>query len=138
MSLFRQCLTALMAVFVISASGLSQEIIASVDEFEVQEYNIRGSVVIEDRADGRYVVFSEDFRTRRAPDLKIFVSTLLASEINGDNASAAETSILVAELDRARGAQEYRLPDNLDLDTYSTLIIHCEQFSKLWGASSLS
>lgn len=102
--------------------------------FENQEYDIRGTWMIETREDGRYLELSEDFRTRRGPDLKIFFSTDSADNVTGDN--AADGFFLTA-LDSNRGAQEYRLPDDLDLADYASVVIHCERFSKLWGAGNL-
>ncbi len=83
----------------------------------------------------RYIVLSDDFRTRGAPDLKIFLTPKAAGSLNGRN--AADGATLISELNSPRGGQRYALDADLDLDDYSTIIIHCEQYSKLWAVSSL-
>ncbi|MEO0983442.1 MAG: DM13 domain-containing protein [Pseudomonadota bacterium] len=81
------------------------------------------------------VVLDDEFQTRSAPDLKIFLSPLSAADANGDNATNG--SRLVAELSSNRGAQSYTIPDGTDLSSFSSVLIHCEQFSKLWSAADL-
>ena len=103
--------------------------------FENQEYDIRGSWQIETRDDGRYLVLSEDFRTRRAPDLKIFLSAEPAEAVTSDNATQGH---FLAALETHRGGSQYRLPDDLDLSAFRSIVIHCERFSKLWGAGTLN
>lgn len=97
--------------------------------------SIKGSWRIVDSADGRYLELDDAFRTRRAPDLKLFLSPLPADEITANNATSG--SVLIAPLKKAKGAQRYALPDGLDLDEFQTLVLHCEQYTKLWGVSPL-
>lgn len=86
--------------------------------------------------DGKtYVKLSSDFRTRNAPDLKIFLSPLSASETNGRNAT--DGSYRVAELTSNAGEQVYEIPASVDLADYKSILIHCEQYSKLWSAADL-
>ena len=86
--------------------------------------------------DGKlYVKLSDDFKTRNAPDLKIFLSPLSASEANGGNAT--DGSLLISPLQSNKGGQVYEIPAGTDLDSFSSILIHCEQFSKLWSASDL-
>lgn len=125
-------LFSLIALIPVAAEAQASDTVAG--GFENQEYDIRGSWTIETREDGRYLVLSEDFRTRRGPDLKIFFSSDSADNVTGDN--AADGFFLTA-LDSNRGAQEYRLPEDLDLADYASVVIHCERFSKLWGAGNL-
>ncbi|GJL95372.1 MAG: hypothetical protein DHS20C05_17770 [Hyphococcus sp.] len=86
--------------------------------------------------DGKTLVkLSDDFRTRKAPDLKIFLSPLEASLTTGKNAT--EGSLLVAALSSNKGGQVYELPENTDLTAYKSILIHCEAYSKLWSAANL-
>lgn len=86
--------------------------------------------------DGKtFVKLSSDFRTRSAPDLKIFLSPLAASDTTGKNAT--DGSYRVAELSSNAGEQIYEIPADVDLNDYQSILIHCEQYSKLWSASDL-
>ena len=78
---------------------------------------------------------SADFKTRKAPDLKIFLSPLSASEVQSKTATAK--SLFVAELPKFKGGFEITLPEGTDLADYRSVLIHCEQFTKLWVAADL-
>lgn len=95
--------------------------------------SIKGSWSIEVKEDGEYLILSDDFKTRKGPDLKLLLSTLSSAEVNGKNAS--EGSLFISELESNKGGQSYKLPKGYT--DYSTLLIHCEKYSKLWGASDL-
>ncbi|MFS2317281.1 DM13 domain-containing protein [Maricaulis sp. D1M11] len=127
-------LAALTLMFALPALASAQDT-SHAGGWDNQDYAIAGDWQIETRADGRYLVLSEDFRTRRGPDLKIFFSALPADQVTGNNAA---DGYFLAELERNRNGQEYRLPDDLDLSDYNSVIIHCERFSKLWGAGHLT
>ncbi|MFK8017134.1 MAG: DM13 domain-containing protein, partial [Gammaproteobacteria bacterium] len=77
----------------------------------------------------------DKFKTRNAPDLKLFLSPRAAGDVTPDN--AVEGSVLISKLRKAKGAQRYALPDDLDLAQFETLVLHCEQYTKLWGVSPL-
>ncbi|WP_262694433.1 DM13 domain-containing protein [Kordiimonas aquimaris] len=93
-----------------------------------------GKWSIETRADGNYIVLADNFKTRGAPDLKIFLHTLAAGDIENDNAAEG---LFIAELKSKKGAQEYKIPANVNLSDYQSLVIHCEQYTKFWAAGSL-
>lgn len=82
-----------------------------------------------------FVKLSDDFRTRNAPDLKIFLSPQAASEATGRNAT--DGAVLVSALDSNSGGQVYEIPEGVNLDDFQSILIHCEQFSKLWSAADL-
>lgn len=105
-------------------------------EWERKTQRSAGTWKIYEEGGKTYVSLSEEFRTRNAPDLKIFLSPLAAGETNGRNAT--DGSLLVAPLKSNRGAQTYELPDSVDLAAYKSILIHCEEFSKLWSAADLA
>lgn len=98
-----------------------------------KEQNIRGSWSIVLRDSKHYLELDEEFRTKRAPDLKLVLSKQSVEHVNNDN--AMEGGVVISQLESARGAQSYLLPENFA--EYSTLLINCEKFSKLWGATSI-
>ena len=89
--------------------------------------------IIED-ADGAKLVLSSDFKTRNAPDLKFILTNATVAEMNGRN--AMNGAIVISPLKSNSGEQVYALPANFK--DYKTLALHCEQFSKLWGATDIS
>lgn len=104
-------------------------------EWKNQKFKVKGDWSIEQRADGNFLVLSEDFKTKNAPDLKLFVSKKPYTEINGSNATA--DAALISLLKSNTGGQSYRIPDNINMSDYQSLLIHCEKFSKLWASTPL-
>jgi hypothetical protein len=101
-----------------------------------KSFKIKGSWSIEKLEDGsRELRLSEDFKTRRAPDLKLIFHPLGVSSINNKN--ALTDAVVLELLTSHTGAQTYILPSDLDLSTYKCLIIHCEEYTKLWGGTAL-
>ncbi len=100
-----------------------------------KSYSIRGNWTIVTTDEGRFLELDDRFKTRNAPDLKLFLSTLPADSVTSGNAVSHGT--LISPLESNKGAQRYRLPDGVDLADYESLVLHCERFSKLWGVSSL-
>ena len=81
------------------------------------------------------ISLDDDFSTRNAPDLKIFLSPLSAKEVK--NKTAVPGSLLISPLKSNKGAQSYTIPAGTDLSQYKSVIIHCEAYTKLWSASDL-
>ena len=100
-----------------------------------QEIKVKGAWSIEQRADGNYLILDDAFKTKNAPDLKFFVSKKGFGSINGKNAT--DSAVLISELKSAKGGQEYKIPSNINLSDYSSLVLHCEQYSKLWASTPL-
>ena len=94
----------------------------------------KGTWTLETREDGVYAVLSDDFKARKAPDLKIFLHTAAAGSV--DDGNAAE-GLFVAKLKSHKGGQEYKLPEGLDLSAYQSFVIHCERYSKFWAAGAI-
>ncbi len=100
-----------------------------------KSFAINGSWSIVDKNGTQVLTLDQNFKTKSAPDLKIFLSRQALSDLNGGNATSQ--SVLISPLKSNKGAQEYAIPANIDISQFQTLIIHCEAYSKLWGGSSL-
>ena len=103
--------------------------------FVKKRYLIKGEWSIE-TVDGKpQITFSEDFKTKGGPDLKVYLSKKLISEL--DSTTVATQSERIAVLKSNQGAQTYSLPDDISLADYRSVVIHCEAFSVLWGGFDL-
>ena len=98
-------------------------------------YDIAGQWQIVEEGGRMYVVLNESFHTKNAPDLKIFLSPLPVSALN--NRNAIEGALRVGPLSRPQGPQRLEIPPGTQLGRYKTIVLHCEQYSKLWGAAPL-
>ena len=103
--------------------------------FTNQNISITGDWKIVEEDGKKYIELSENFRTRSGPDLKIFLSPKAAEDVTGRNAT--QGSVLVAQLDSNRGGQRYEIPEGVNLANFGSVVIHCERFSKLWGAGDI-
>lgn len=135
------------AAFVVGGFGLSgisfpaanAEMVASAalpsGELIKKKKRLKGSWEIVERDGSLYVVFGEDFRAARGPDLKVFLSPTAFADVNGKN--AIRGSVNLGLLKSTRGAQEYKIPDTVKLSDYKTVLVHCEAYEVLWGGADL-
>ncbi len=98
-------------------------------------YSVSGGWSIVEDGGKHYVKMDGSFKTKRGPDLKIFLSPTDAKSVKGSNATKG--SIRVAVLKSNKGAQKYEIPSGTDLSNFNSIVIHCEKFSKLWSAAAL-
>ena len=120
---------AFLAVGVVSASDAIE------GSWTNKQYSINGSWSIAQRGDEQVITFSDDFSTKGGPDLKVFLSPKTIEEVTGK--TATEGSALVSVLENIKGSQEYVIPAGIDLSDYKSLLIHCEEYSVLWGGADL-
>ena len=92
---------------------------------------LEGNWSVVERDGNTYISFSDDFRASRGPDLKVFLSPTDVSTVTGD--TAVNGAINLGELQKTKGAQEYLVPAGINLADYSSVLVHCEQYSILWG-----
>jgi len=108
---------------------------AQAQSFFKKKYKIKGSWSLVQKDGKTFVAFSDDFKTKNGPDLKIFLSPKSESDVTGKN--ALEGSLNLGVLKNKKGPQEYEIPAGTDLSLYSTVLIHCEAYAILWGGGAL-
>ena len=100
-----------------------------------KKYSIKGDYKIVEENGKTLLVLGPSFKTKGGPDLKLFLSPLSISEVNGRNAT--RDSVLISKLKSSKGSQTYEIPAGVDLSQFQSLVIHCERFSVLWGGVSI-
>lgn len=103
--------------------------------FFKKKYRIKGTWSLVERDGKNFITFSDDFKTKNGPDLKIFLSPTSADNVKGKN--AIDGSLNIGALKSNKGAQEYEIPAGTDLTQFSTVLVHCEAYSILWGGGTL-
>ena len=98
---------------------------------------LKGNWEIVQKDEAVILRLDDNFKARRGPDLKVYFSTLPVEDIHDRNAGSASYSRKIGRLKNANGAQEYRLPANLDLSEYKSWIVHCERYSHFWDGADL-
>lgn len=96
-----------------------------------------GTWKIVKNGDNYTVELGDDFEAKKAPDLKIFLSKAKFDKISGKNATSLGSPVLVAKLTSYEGKASYKIPAGINPADFATIIIHCEEYSKLWGGSPL-
>ena len=99
--------------------------------FEKRAKPISGTWTLAD-VDGKQVIrFNNDFKTKKGPDLKIFLSKKPIADLKKRPKFIAPVSLDL--IDSIKGAQEYVVPDDINLDDFESILIHCEKYNILWG-----
>lgn len=130
--------SALFLLFTATVFAQSPEVVFSGEwERESRWTTFEGSWKIVKNGDSFNVELGDDFEAKKAPDLKIFLSKAPLDKISGKNAVSLGDPVLVAKLTSYEGKASYKIPAGINPAEYTTIIIHCEEYSKLWGGSSL-
>ncbi len=116
------------------AASATETILAS-GGFARKRKGTSGGWEIVQRDDATVLRLLDDFRTGRGPDIKIFLSPTAFASTNGQNAT--DGSLLLGQLDSNRGAAELTIPADVDLAQFDSVLVHCEEFSVLFGGSPL-
>ena len=105
-------------------------------EFHKAEKAGSGTATVYQLADGKRILRLSDFATDNGPDLHV---RLIAADDAKDTASVAKTDYVeVAKLKGNKGAQNYELPEKVDLDKYRVVSIWCNRFSVNFAAAPLT
>ncbi len=103
--------------------------------FIKKKKKLKGDWEIVQRGGKSFIVFSEDFRAAKGPDLKVFLSPTSIADLTGK--TAVDGSINIGELKSTKGGQEYEIPAGVNLSDYASVLVHCEAYEVLWGGSDL-
>jgi len=103
--------------------------------FIKKKKKLKGAWEVVQRGDKTIIVFGDDFRAANGPDLKIFLSPQTVSDVTGK--TAVNGALNIGELKATKGTQEYEVPAGVNLDDYSSVLVHCEAYSILWGGGDL-
>ena len=91
-------------------------------------HDARGDAFTIPIEDGSNVLRLENFRSTNGPDLYVYLST-------DDNAS---DFVNLGELKANNGNQNYKIPNDTDLDKYNKVLVWCKAFGVLFGSAELS
>jgi Cu/Zn superoxide dismutase len=146
----RSITKAAFASFAISAATLGTVTVASAGDpvvttaaansaqagsFKKSSFNINGDWTLAQENGQTIFRLSENFKTKNGPDLKLFLSPNSVGDLTGK--TVTQDGVKLAVLKSSKGAQDYIIPDTIDVSQFKSIVIHCEAFSKLWGGADL-
>lgn len=126
---------ALLFTTLLAPAAFAGETIASGSEWENVGKRTSGDWAIVEKDGKYYVELGDSFKTRNAPDLKIYLSKEEAGSLGDKN--GLQNTVFIAELSANKGAQSYELPEGVTPADFESLVIYCEAFSKFWAATSI-
>ena len=93
-------------------------------------YDVSGTTTLILQADNNLVLNLEnDFRSDTGPELHVYLSDI--NEVNSN-------SLDLGFLQSTSGAQSYTVPMNIEITTYSWVIIYCKPFTAVFGSAQLN
>lgn len=89
-------------------------------------YTVSGSVKLYEQQGKKYIYF-ENFSSSNGPDLKVYVAT----------SNTASQFVTLGALKSTSGTQAYLVNNPPDFNLYNKVLIWCQQFSVLFGTSTI-
>jgi len=132
--LVKTLITIFLAMVLINLSFAGESEITS-GTWTEKGYAINGGWKIVNRDNKKFIVFDEDFKTKKGPDLKVYLSRKSIKDVKGGN--VVQSSVEISPLISHKGAQEYEIPDNVNLNDFASVLIHCKAYAHLWGGAAL-
>ena len=127
-------LAILFGMFALIGNTFAAEKVVASGSWTKKEHSIAGTWKIIDYGSKVRIKFF-GLKTKKAPDLKVFLHPKGISEVTAKNALSG--SKFISKLTSHKGYQEYDLPAGVKWQNYKSILIHCEKYTKLWGGANL-
>lgn len=125
-------LTAGVPALVAGPPALAQEMASG--RWTAYNQDVTGTWRVERSGGAAVVVLSNDFQTRKGPDLTLYLSELPAGQLSNDDIGKA---FVVGALKSPVGGQRFDIAAGTDLSGYNSILIYSPTFEVLWATASL-
>lgn len=129
------CILAAPAISVAQIASQMGDPVSAEKPFVKKRYTIHGSAKVEQIDGETRLVFSEDFKTKSGPDLKLYLSKMPLSTLSAQDID--QNAVRLSVLKSHRGTQSYLIPADIDISEYESVVIQCEAYTVLWGGFDL-
>lgn len=99
-------------------------------------YTVSGNWSVEAEGSKTYLVLHSNFKTSKGPDLKLFLTKKNVSSI-GKSEAIEKHGVLLGKLKSLKGEQRYLIPNNILIPEFKSLVVHCQKYTKVWGAAAI-
>jgi hypothetical protein len=100
-------------------------------------HETKGRATVYKASDGTMSLRLTDFSTSNGPDVHVVLAEASDPGLKNNVPGQALQSIEVGMLKGNEGDQEYKLPANVDLARYDTVVIYCVRFRAVFGTAKL-
>lgn len=97
-----------------------------------------GDAAIWDLGTDGFVLRFEDFNVINGPDLRVLLTTHPDPMGRGDVHADDVTYVEIGKLKGNIGNQNYPIPDDVNVDDYSSVVIYCKPFQVVFAVAPLS
>lgn len=105
-------------------------------ELETAEHDTSGTAFVVEEADGSRFLRLEDLATSDGPDLYVGLSD---APSGGEWGSYDDGRyVQLAPLKATHGNQNYEIPDDVDLEGLTTVVIWCDRFNVAFGTADVA
>jgi len=101
--------------------------------FQNLNYMSFGGASIEKKGERYYMMFHEDFSTPNGPDLQVY----LTKNSEPTRRKDVQDGVLLGKLKSIMGKQVYEIPEDVNVDGYNSVTIHCKAFNVPWSFAPL-
>jgi hypothetical protein len=98
-------------------------------------YTVTGTATTYELEDGQRILRLEDFTSTNGPDLFVYLTVAGSAD---DDAALDADFIDLGALTGNIGNQNYVIPDEVDLDRYTSVVIWCRRFTTSFGVADLA
>lgn len=102
--------------------------------FRAGEHPTRGRFSVVTKGGKRYLVLNSAFKTQEGPDVFVILHRSAAPPINGIR---RRDYVSLGRLQSFSGTQSYRIPANVNLENYDSVVIWCRKFNANFGYARL-
>ncbi|MFD3687325.1 DM13 domain-containing protein [Nocardiopsis sp. NPDC058631] len=114
----------------------TEPVVLAEGEFLTQEHETTGTVSVLELPDGSRHVRLTDLATSDGPDLYVWITD---QEAGGDWGKYRDGRYAdLGDLKGTRGSANYEIPDDVDLDGMTSVVIWCNRFSVAFGSAPVS
>jgi len=117
-----------------SSNYIAQAPETASNQFVSVEHPTEGQANIVSVDGKQYIELSEDFKSDRGPALEVILhqDSSVGLQIQPDS------YVSLGELQAVNGTQRYLIPDGVDLSSYQSVAIWCEQFNATFGYAPIA
>lgn len=121
----------IITVFLFSLISVkAQKVERTGDFYNSTDIKTEGRVVVSNNKKGKLVIkLSPGFKTQEGPDLGVYLST---TEKVGDGEHVNVDNLFTLE-----GSQRYVSKEEIDIQTYDFIVIHCTKWNHWYGTAKL-